>query len=275
MPPLPDPTSKDEAAEPVRRRYCGVCGAPWQAEWDRCPACAPAAAYPTGDLLPSVQPHALAPEAEKPRLTSAIALYFTLLAASLAGIIAGAAGASELTVDFFVSGAMTVITLAWCAAAAARPSLAMLFRPAPGKWFLVGAGAAVLTFGLAYAIVEGIVRGLGVERIDYTTPYLSGGYGLGMIVLMICVQPAVVEELAFRGVVFGALRPTLSTAEAVFVSAGMFMILHLSPGAFPHTFAMGVVAGFLRARTDSLLPGVLMHFVHNLLCVVVDYPPTG
>jgi len=115
----------------------------------------------------------------------------------------------------------------------------------------------------------------GRTRINYSKPFLSGGYGMATVVLMICVQPAIFEELAFRGIVFGALQPTLSATEAVFVSAGMFMILHLSPAAFPHTFAMGVIAGFLRLRSGSLLPGVLMHFAHNLLCVALDYSPTG
>jgi membrane protease YdiL (CAAX protease family) len=169
---------------------------------------------------------------------------------------------------------MTAIIVIWCAVAS-RPSIRMLFRPAAGKWFLLAAGAALLTFGVAYVVIEGLTRGLGLKRIDYVEPFVAGGYGMGMVVLMVCVQPAIFEELAFRGVMFSALRPTLSTSEAVFVSAGMFMILHLSPAAFPHTFAMGVIAGFLRARTDSLLPGVLMHFVHNLICVAIDYSPTG
>jgi membrane protease YdiL (CAAX protease family) len=50
----------------------------------------------------------------------------------------------------------------------------------------------------------------------------------------------------------------------------MFMVLHLSPANFPHTFALGVATGFMRARTGSLLPGMVTHFVHNLLCVTID-----
>jgi uncharacterized protein len=213
-------------------------------------------------------------DAERPKLNSAIVLYFALLAVSVVGLISGVAGAPELSVEFGVTAGMTLLVMLWCAVVA-RPAVKTLFRPAPPRWFIFGATAALATFGLAYVVVESLVRGFGMHRINYTQPFFSGGYGMATVVLMICVQPAVFEELAFRGVVFGALQPTLTSTEAVFVSAGMFMILHLSPAAFPHTFAMGVIAGFMRARTGSLLPGVLMHFVHNLLCVVTDYSPTG
>lgn len=265
---LTDAPRDDQA--PVARRFCGVCGATWLEGWTQCMACAPAA---SGGPVPAGAPH-LTHEVEGRRLKSAIVLYFALLAVSVVGIISGVVGASVMSIEFGTTLGMTAIIVLWCLLAA-RPALLALFRPVRPGWFLGAAAAALLTFGLAHVIMEGLSRWLGVPRDNYEDAFRAGGYGMGMVVLMVCVQPAVFEELAFRGIVFGALQPALSPTEAVFVSAGMFMILHLSPAAFPHTFAIGVATGFMRARTGSLLPGVLLHFVHNLLCVVTDHVPTG
>jgi membrane protease YdiL (CAAX protease family) len=103
-----------------------------------------------------------------------------------------------------------------------------------------------------------------------SSTFLAEGYGWGTVVLMICVEPAVFEEMAFRGVIFSALRIILSPMETVFVTALLFMALHLSPGNFPHTLALGLTAGFLRLRTGSLLPGMLLHFAHNFMCVLQE-----
>ena len=274
--PTPDaaeaPTPAAIFVEPVPSvRFCGTCGAPWQPEWSECAPCAAAA----GRGLAAGTSPALGEAADdKPRLRTAILLYFALLAVSASALVAQLAGADELRVDFVSGAGMTAVVLAWCLFGA-RPALATLFRPASPKWFALGAGAALATFGLAVVVIGTVVRVFGLEAIDYVTPFTDAGHGLWVVVLMICVQPAVVEELAFRGVVLGALRPTLTTTEAVFVSAGMFMILHLTPAAFPHTFALGLIAGFMRVRTGSLLPCVLMHFVHNLLCVVMEYRHGG
>ena len=73
------------------------------------------------------------------------------------------------------------------------------------------------------------------------------------------------------GTILSALSRALRPTEAVLVSAMMFMILHLAPLRFPHTLAMGVAAGFLRLRTGSLYPCVLLHFTHNGLCVAAEY----
>lgn len=85
------------------------------------------------------------------------------------------------------------------------------------------------------------------------------------------MQPAVVEELAFRGVIQGALGRVLRMGEAVAVAALMFMILHLMPLSFPHLFLIGLAAGWLRARSGSLYPPMLLHFLHNGLVVASEW----
>ena len=162
---------------------------------------------------------------------------------------------------------MTVVVLAWCVAGGTGRSLVRSFRPGPAWGYGAAVASPVLTLAIAFGVIETMHRALGMEKVGYAAPFLAQGYGAWVVFVLVAVQPAVVEELAFRGVVLTSLVPTLSEVEAVFVSALLFMTLHLGPAAFPHTFAMGVVAGFVRLRTGSLLPCVLMHFVHNAAVV--------
>jgi len=42
-----------------------------------------------------------------------------------------------------------------------------------------------------------------------------------------------------------------------------------------YLFALGIVLGVIRARSNSLLPGMLMHFVHNLVIVLLEHFEIG
>jgi membrane protease YdiL (CAAX protease family) len=157
--------------------------------------------------------------------------------------------------------------LAWCVPAAARHAVAEGLRRARPLWCVAGAALGVVTFSVACALVYGFNHFFELEEYSYSDHLFDAGWGWGMSILVVAVQPAVFEELAFRGVVFSALRRVLESGEAVLVSALMFMILHLSVLSFPHLLLIGVVLGWLRVRTGSLLPGMFLHFTHNLLCV--------
>ncbi len=243
-------------------RFCRTCGAPWLPESTECGSCAQrrigaADASGTGS-------------GEQRPVGSALGLYFTLLSISAVGIIATQGGADELPLDFYLCGAQAVVVLGWCMLSQ-RSALTGLFKTVHVFWLLAGAGLALATFGIAHLVVGGMTHLTGMPALRYSDPFLRDGFGWGMVVLMVCAHPAIIEELAFRGVVLDSLRRALSPVEAVLVSAGLFSVLHLSPMAFPHTFAMGVVAALLRLRTGSLLPGMALHFVHNFACVGLEW----
>ncbi|GAI96092.1 unnamed protein product, partial [marine sediment metagenome] len=108
------------------------------------------------------------------------------------------------------------------------------------------------------------------EEITLRGMFAESGYSLGVVLLTVCVQPAIVEELAFRGILLEALRRSLGFKAAVVVSACMFMILHLNPLMFPHLFLLGLFLVWLRSWSGSLYPCMVMHFTHNLLCVLTE-----
>jgi CAAX protease family protein len=83
-------------------------------------------------------------------------------------------------------------------------------------------------------------------------------------VAVMCLQPAIVEELFFRYLALGVLTRTTGIATAVWVSAVMFAMAHIyNPLGLPYLFVAGVVFGIARVYGGLLLPMVL-HFMHNL-----------
>ncbi|MBC8105047.1 MAG: CPBP family intramembrane metalloprotease, partial [Anaerolineae bacterium] len=139
----------------------------------------------------------------------------------------------------------------------------------PG-WFIAAPICAVGTYLIATFAVEGLVYLFHIDRIKYLDTYAKAGYGMWFGVLLVAVQPGIIEELAFRGVILTSLQRVLGNTEALVVSALMFAILHLSIPSIPHLFLMGVVLGWFRLRSGSILPGMLLHFTHNLLVVLAE-----
>ncbi len=85
-------------------------------------------------------------------------------------------------------------------------------------------------------------------------------------VLLMAVQPALVEEWFFRHLALGALRTATGTHAAVWVSAIMFAVAHVyNPLGLPWLLVAGVMFGYARMASGGLALPVLMHFAHNAL----------
>lgn len=245
-------------------KFCRQCGAVRDAGVEECGDCVRRAIGRQMTVGPG--------EPACGSVASALALFFTLLMICVIGSLFGGAG-KALRVDFGVGISLSAVTLVWCAVAW-RGVLPLLLRVPGIGWFGVGIGAALVTFAIATGVIQGLNRFLHLPDFKMSTVFLEGGYGWGMVILCICVQPSVVEELAFRGVVMSGLQRALNPLETILVSAMMFMTLHLSPMRFPHTLAMGMAAGYLRTRTRSIYPCIALHFTHNFLCVAAEWAGT-
>jgi len=73
-----------------------------------------------------------------------------------------------------------------------------------------------------------------------------------------------VEEIAFRGMLFGALAKSQFTPlVASLISAGVFALFHFEPKRFLVLFVIGVVLGEARRRSGSTLTSVVAHMINN------------
>lgn len=91
-------------------------------------------------------------------------------------------------------------------------------------------------------------------------------------VIGIAVLPALIEEWICRGILWEALRRTAPGATLV-GTAILFAMMHGLGGGYllelPHRFVMGLLIGWVRLRSGSLVPGIVTHFLHNLLAILI------
>jgi len=60
-------------------------------------------------------------------------------------------------------------------------------------------------------------------------------------------------------------------AWAIFFSALLFALFHLNPWQFAATFALGLILGWIRIRTGSVLACIAGHAIHNGLVFLTVY----
>jgi membrane protease YdiL (CAAX protease family) len=56
---------------------------------------------------------------------------------------------------------------------------------------------------------------------------------------------------------------------AILISAVLFSAAHMHPAQIPHTLLIGLLLGWLYYRTDSIMPGVVFHWVNNTVAYVL------
>ena len=136
--------------------------------------------------------------------------------------------------------------------------------------FLLGG----LTAGVIAARVEG---GLPLRRAIYTfaQPMLSVPLLAAFLALRFAVLAPLVEELAWRGLVYLGLRSRLGAVPSAVISSVLFVTWHLLAGwATPHAlvvqYLFALTACYLVERTGSLWPGVALHAGGNA-CALALY----
>lgn len=108
------------------------------------------------------------------------------------------------------------------------------------------------------------------DELSYEYRYEDTTNPLLWSILLICVQPAMFEEIAFRGFMFTNLQSLSSPIGAVYVSAILFGIMHLSFLALIWLIPLGIVFAMLRMKYNSLWYGIVGHFCYNFTIVLID-----
>ena len=78
------------------------------------------------------------------------------------------------------------------------------------------------------------------------------------------------EELVFRGAILRELlRWSSRPWVAIAISAIFFAAAHMNPAQLPHAFLIGLLLGWMYYRTDSIIPGVVYHWINNSVAYVM------
>mgnify|MGYP003390180117 CR=1 FL=1 len=91
---------------------------------------------------------------------------------------------------------------------------------------------------------------------------------LPLILIALAAAPAICEELAFRGFVLTGFNRNGRARVAIGLSALAFGAMHMIPQQVFNATLLGIVLGLIAIRSNSLLPGVVFHFLFNSLAVL-------
>jgi membrane protease YdiL (CAAX protease family) len=240
--------------------FCRECGAAWAEGASVCARCGAARAEAT-----SVPPSGMSTVAG---LVSSLALYFVLLATVLALLVLDSVDVFGMLHAILLID--TVAVAAW--AVVHRHDLVGPLRTFGERryWGLVLAAVPV-TLALAYANSWFVTDVLGGVEADLVGLYFSAGHSLPLVLLLCAVQPAVIEELAFRGIVFERLSRIFEPKTAVIIAAILFTTLHLMVLGIVFLLALGLLAGWLRWKSGSMYPAMALHLLHNAAVILLTW----
>lgn len=125
-------------------------------------------------------------------------------------------------------------------------------------------GGLVLMMGtiLVGMLLTSITSMLFPESAESMTGSMEAiySYGYGVCLLLIALLPAVCEELLFRGFLLSSLEHTMKKRAAILTAAIVFGLYHMNLVQTPTTALIGMALCYVAVQSESLLPGMLMHF---------------
>lgn len=95
------------------------------------------------------------------------------------------------------------------------------------------------------------------------------GIGLAISFVATVVVAPILEEVYFRGLILPAVAKRYGWLLGVLISSGVFAILHMQINVMIYTFLLGIVLSFFYIRLKSIIPGIFLHMINNLLAFVV------
>lgn len=96
-------------------------------------------------------------------------------------------------------------------------------------------------------------------------------YSKLVTILVVALQPAIFEELAFRGVLQEGLIKVTDKKQAVFTVAFLFTILHMSFISFFWLLPFSLWLGYIRLKEETIWYGVLIHFIFNTTACFLEF----
>jgi len=169
----------------------------------------------------------------------------------------------EVAVGSVVQYALMLGLVLWIGRGLPKRELLALRRPRTGFW--ATAGLVALTLGVIVAVSAlleqvanaGEEQGLTPDRWD---PSRAGAYAASFVA--VAVVAPIVEELTYRGEGF-TLLSAYGRWVAILGTGLAFALGHGLLVGLPVLLVFGLGLAWLRDRTDSVYPGIVLHSIFN------------
>ena len=161
---------------------------------------------------------------------------------------------------FYAAGLMAVVLAVLPMGRDAPPALAL--RGAGWRYAVFGAlGTLVLSVTVSWIGPEPEGMKQVMELAQNRGKLLSSLFAFALLAPM-------VEELVFRGLLYGWIEGRWGSTVALVVSSLTFAAAHYEPAHILLVLPLGFLFGWLRRRTNSLMPSMVSHIVNNGFAVL-------
>jgi len=92
-----------------------------------------------------------------------------------------------------------------------------------------------------------------------------------IIISTTAIIAPIVEELLFRGFLQKVLEESWEdVTKAILVTSLFFALVHLNPYWIVQIYLLGFLLGYLSWRTNSIIPGIILHGLNNGFAVALN-----
>jgi uncharacterized protein len=292
-------------SSPTPMRFCPHCGTALAAEW---PQPGPQLYPPPADQFPFApvpqSPPPLDPDRPRWGIWTGIWVWgfsvAALIIASVAVVMvlylvdqrrggAPAPGDAEamrawlmsprvLTATVYSTIVAHLLTILFCWAVVTRLRSQPFFESlgwnwaghSPLYWLLIAIGIFI-AINLANAL---FVKFLPQRESDFEQMLKSGPQVRLAVALLASFSAPLVEEIVYRGVIFGGLRKRFSATTTIIIVTLLFLGVHVPQyaGAWASLaglMLLSLVLTVVRARSKTLLPCIVIHFINNAVVSLV------
>jgi membrane protease YdiL (CAAX protease family) len=135
-------------------------------------------------------------------------------------------------------------------------------------------GVAAIIGGALAFVISGIATLLGTPKVESPIEqFTNSPLSLAAIAIMAVTVAPLFEELLFRGFLQPLFSRTFGITIGIVLTAVLFGALHLPEYSSVWQYGLavsivGVVLGYIRERTQSVIPGTIMHACYNSIFVI-------
>lgn len=142
-----------------------------------------------------------------------------------------------------------------------------------GISFFTGVGVSGISF--IWLTLAGKIPALQAQiaAMNEGNQMVGGGKWYGVLLSAVIAAP-IVEEVVFRGIVFGSLRKIMPAWLSVLVSAVVFGAYHINPVAIVYASIMGIIAGIVYEKKRNLIFPIILHIANNFIGLLQDFVPS-
>ncbi len=190
-----------------------------------------------------------------------VGLLFAVLFAAFGSLLTGSDVATFLFIELGLLGGAA----AYLAAAGHALGGAFRTREVPTAVY-----APALQLGVALLVANfsaTVFFGPSLRDIELVTGPMSA-WERALLAVTVAAAAPLVEEALFRGLLQGVLERVLWPWAAIVAAALPFALLHGWPGPALFFFAWSLPLGWIAWRTGSIVPGIVVHVVNNLVGLV-------